>query len=91
MTTANTETDRATEAPASVASTGGFASLYAAKKAGWYVSIRNAGPSDWVHYSAYVQHPKYGDAFMVDDDANWMRKDAQAQALARINRMVANK
>lgn len=63
----------------------GFSSLAAAKRAGWLILIRNIGPADWIHYGAYITHPKHGSAFLSDRKAMWMRKDASEAALARIN------
>lgn len=71
-------------------SDGGFGSLAAAKRGGWLVRIRNLGPKDWVHYGAYVSHPKHGSEFLSDRHDNWSRSDASNAALARINEMMPN-
>ena len=63
-----------------------FASLGEAKKAGWIVRTRNAGPSDYVHYSAFIYHDGLGiSEYLVSEDGDWERTDAKRHALEWIN------
>lgn len=69
-----------------------FSSLGDAKKAGWIVRTHNAGPPDWVHYSATIYKKKDPEfcEFLVSSEAAWDRPDAKRHALEWINNHTAN-
>lgn len=84
------KTRNTTSAP-KVGSSAGFASLAQARKAGWSIRCRNAGPEDWVHHSAFIHHAATGrHYYLVSVNADWSIHDARAAALARINEIEAN-
>lgn len=62
-----------------------FTTLAQAKRAGWGISCRNAGPSDWVHYDASIIHLTKGRDYLISRTADWSLQDARREALARIN------
>lgn len=74
----------------SVPSSALFASLGEAKKAGWIVRTRNAGPSDYVHYAAFIYHEGLGiSEYLVSENGDWERTAAKRRALEWINNHMA--
>lgn len=69
-----------------------FKTLGEAKNAGWIVRTRNAGPPDYVHYSATIfraDDPRSLCEYLVSRDATWDRVDAKMAALDWINEYEA--
>lgn len=67
-----------------------FASLRAAKEAGYTVRCVAAGPRDMPHSGVFIYGPRSEHEYLVSADCSWGIREARAAALGWINEHEAN-